>query len=151
MFNPQEIERATIAFQKIPLLIDAVNADLIPQAQAQGLPSFVASGRLLKLHWCESRQKPGFYDVPQDIWTEGQCPDATQLQGAALLLWQRLEHEGWAPHMERDLPQQLCFEDPLAKPAGDFPPLAKPAGNFRGDFRGYFFYISIRWTVTLPA
>lgn len=136
----QEIERATIAFKKIPLLIDAANAVLIPQAQAKGLPSFEASGRLLRLMWTESRQKPGFFDVPQDIWPEGQCPDATQLQGAALLLWQRLEQEGWAPHMERDLPRRLCFEAPLAK----------QAGSFRGDFRGYFFYISIRWTVTLP-
>jgi hypothetical protein len=139
MSNPQEIERATIAFQKIPLLIDAVNADLIPQAQAQGLPSFVASGRLLRLDRKESWQKPGFYDDPKDIWPEGQCPDATQLQGAALLLWQRLEQAGWAPHMERALFGQLCFEAPLAKNK-------KPAG----DFRGYFFYISIRWTVTFP-
>jgi len=139
VFDQQEIERATAAFNKIPLLIDAAIAPLIQQAQAQGLQSFEASGRLLRLNWAESRQKPGFFDVPQDIWAEGQCPDATQLQGAALLLWQRLEQEGWAPYMERDLPRQLSFEDPLAKNK-------KPAG----DFRGYFFYISIRWTVTLP-
>lgn len=140
MDNPQEIERATIAFQKIPLLIEAGTAILLPQAQAKGLPSFVASGRLLRLNWTESRQKPGFFDVPQDIWPEGQRPDATQLQGAALLLWQQLEQQGWEPFMERDLPQRLCFEAPLVK----------QAGCFRGDFRGYFFYIGVKWTVTLP-
>lgn len=132
---PAEITRANEALMKIEPLIKCTNAILIPQAQAKNVQSFVASGRLLRLSWHDSSQKPGFYDCPLDNWPEGQRPDHTKLQGAALLLWLWLEQYGWAPQMERDLPRRLCFETLECKVSG--------------GFRGYFFYICINWQVTL--
>lgn len=135
-FEEDVIERATEHFNSIGKLIENANTRLVPQAVAKGLEKFTARGWLMRLDWAESTERTGFYDSPADIWPEDRRPDPTQLRGAALILWHWLEQGGYEPYLERSHCQVLACEDHDAKPVS-------------GDFRGYFFYIGIHWTVNL--
>ena len=137
-FHPTEVERATEHFQSIEKLIKAANDRLIPLAQANGITEFKGRAWLMRLDWTESKERAGFYDSPADIWPEDRRPDPTQLCGAAEILWHWLEQAGYEPFMERSHCQVLACEDHECKPVS-------------GDFRGYFFYIGINWTVRLTA
>jgi hypothetical protein len=135
-FEEDVVERATEHFNSIGKLIENANARLVPQAVALGREKFTARGWLMRLDWAESTERTGFYDSPADIWPADRRPDHTQLRGAALILWHWLEQGGYEPYLERSHCQVLACEDHNVKPVS-------------GDFRGYFFYIGIHWTVNL--
>lgn len=134
-FQESEVQRATEHFQLIATLIERVNERLTPDARLQGCEKFTARAWLMRLDWTESTERPGFWDHPQDIWPADRHPDPAQLLGAARILWHWLEDAGYEPYLERSHAQPMVCEDPHHKPID-------------GDFRGYFFYLGINWTVT---
>lgn len=138
----QDQARAAKIIEDIPEFVRLTTEGTVAQAQAQGLESYMVNALMMRLQRCDSTEQPGLYDNIAHNWHDERRPDPTCFMGAARLVYDFLEQAGYEPYVERA----------LYMPVGLIQPGAPDNANFKeisGDFRGYYFYIGIRWTVNL--
>jgi hypothetical protein len=132
--------RAQKIISDIPAFVQQVSAATVDQAVAQGLQQYTVSALMMRLNWTDSREKPGFFDNIFDCWQEGRLPDVQQFLEAPWEVFEYCRQAGYEPFVERALYQECGLvkePDPTAPK------------RINSDFRDYFFYIGIRWTVNL--
>jgi hypothetical protein len=135
--------RAQQIISDIPDFIQQVSAATVDQAVAQGLQQYTVSALMMRLNWTDSREKPGFFDNIVDCWPEGRLPDPNQFLEAPWEVFEYCRKAGYEPFVQRALYQECGL---VKEPDPNAPPQAK---RINSDFRDYFFYIGIRWTVTV--
>ncbi len=136
--------RAQKIISDIPAFIQQVSAATVDQAVAQGLQQYTVSALMMRLNWTDSREKPGFFDNIFDCWPEGRLPDPNQFLEAPWTVFEYCRKAGYEPFVQRALYQECGLV--TEADCSNAPAYAK---HINSDFRDYFFYIGIRWTVTV--
>ncbi|CAN5159996.1 hypothetical protein BH11CYA1_BH11CYA1_07860 [soil metagenome] len=135
--------RAQQVISEIPAFVQQVSAATVDQAAAQGLKHYTVSALMMRLNWTDSREKPGFFDNISDSWPEDRLPDPNQFLEAPWAVFEYCRKAGYEPFVQRGLYLDCGL---VKEPDHDAPPVFK---RINSDFRDYFFYIGIRWTVNV--
>jgi hypothetical protein len=138
----QDQARALKIIEDIPEFVRLTTQGTVAQAQAQGLQSYVVNALMMRLQRCDSTEQPGQYDNIAHVWCDHRRPDTQCFMGAARDVFDFCEQAGYEPYVERALYMPVGLTQPGAADNANFKEIS-------GDFRGYYFYIGIRWTVNL--